>query len=112
MISDDEIALSDYSDLFYLSVNCLNDGLDRIYFGSLKIDFAALTANPGSDSIEHEMIAIPIHMKWSRTSLHLGLTLDTFHRFVLTLKSSDHSSLFGRYAVIIARKSVLGEQTK
>lgn len=111
-MSDEEIGLSDYSDLFYLSINCLNDGLDRIYFLSLKIHFTTLATNPGSDSIENEMIAIPIHMKWSRTPLHLALTLDTFHRFILTLKSFDHSSSFGIYAVIIARKSGLGEQTK
>jgi hypothetical protein len=85
--------------------------LNRFYFRLFEEGLPTLFADPGWDVIEREMAPLPINVQRRGSSLHAAAIMNAFHFFNLTLKSADHSSFFGMYAVIIAKYSSFGEHT-
>jgi len=77
--------------------------LDRIYLFFFEVGFATLATHPGRDLVERNVKAPAVHMKWGVASFHFALTMNAFHFFTLTVKSCDHSSKSGTYAVITAK---------
>jgi hypothetical protein len=61
--------------------------LDSFNFGLVKIDFSALGAYPGRDSVKSKMIAFPVNMERGNPSFHLPLAIHAIHGLFLFLKS-------------------------
>jgi hypothetical protein len=88
-----------------LLVQRVKDLLNAFHLRLLKIDFTALDAYPGGDSVNSEVVTLPINIEWDNPSFHLSLAVHASHRRFLFWKSYSHSSRLGKYAVIIARQS-------
>ena len=73
--------------------------IDFIFF---KKSFSGLCTDPSRNGFPGNMIAIPVGTKWRITFYHAAFAMKTFH-LILTLKSNDHWSGTGKYAVIIAK---------
>ena len=91
------------------SGNKLLDGIDFFFF---EVDFAALATDPCRNFVESDVTPPAVSVKRGMTSLHFTLAVDAFHFLTLTVKSFDHSSESGMYAVMTARKSCSGAQTR
>jgi hypothetical protein len=86
--------------------------LDGINFLLFEVDFATLATHPRRNFVERNMTTSAISVKGSMASLHFALAVHALHFLLLTVKSFDHSSESGTYAVITARKSLFGAQTR
>ena len=73
--------------------------IDFIFF---KKSFPTLRTDPSRNGFPRNMIAISVGTKWRITFYHAAFAMKTFH-LILTLKSDDHWSGTGKYAVIIAK---------
>jgi hypothetical protein len=76
------------------------DGIDFFFF---EVGLATLTTHPGRDLVERNVKAPAVYMKRCMASFHFALTMDASNFFTLTVKSCDHYSGFGTYAVMTAR---------
>lgn len=98
------------SQLQRFPVNLLQGPLDVINFILRKKRFAALCADPSGNGLPSNMIAMPVCAERGGSSDHPAFAIIAFH-YCLALKSADHCSGDGRYAVITARYSSFGAQT-
>ena len=85
------------------------DGIDFLFF---EVGFATLATDPCRHFVESNMTTPAVSVEGGMASLHFALAVDALHFLILTVKSFDHSSESGIYAVITARKSPFGAQTR
>ncbi len=94
-----------------LAIHLLKCLLDVVHFVFLEERFTALGAYPCWHGLPGDMVPISIRAERGVSFDHLAFAMEAFHFYFLVLKSGDHCSGLGRYAVIIAKYSGLGEQT-
>lgn len=85
------------------------DGIDFLLF---EVGFATLATDPCRHFVESNMTAPAVSVEGGMASLHFALAVDALHFLILIVKSFDHSSESGIYAVMTARKSLFGAQTR
>jgi hypothetical protein len=85
------------------------DGIDFLLF---EVSFATLATDPCRNFVESNMTTPAVSVERGIASPHFALAVDALHFLILTVKSFDHSSEYGTYAVITARKSFFGAQTR
>ena len=92
-------------------LDSLYEVLNRLDFVFFEVRFTALRAYPRRHLVEKDVAPLSVYMKRGDSTLHLTLAVQAFHFSFLVLKSRDHSTSFGRYAVMIAKYSPFGAQT-
>jgi hypothetical protein len=86
--------------------------LKRVDFLLFEVGFATLATYPCRHFVERNMTTSAVSVERGMASPHFALAVDALHFLILTVKSFDHSSEYGTYAVITARKSFFGAQTR
>ena len=90
---------------------CCDELLNSVDFFLIEVGFATLRADPCRNLVKRHVTTLAVGVKRGVASFHLALTVDALHFFILTVKSFDHPSESGMYAVITAKKSCFGAQT-
>ena len=90
----------------FCDLTAVQVGQACIDFSFLKVFFSALRADISRDFLDKK-ISAPVYGIRDGCLFHFTFAEQTFHFFLLVLKSSSHFSKDGTYVVIIARYSFL-----